>query len=92
MTLDVNPAWSVYIVRCGDNSLYAGVAKDVAKRFAEHQSQGARCAKYLKGRGPLVLVYQESVGDKSAALKREYALKQLSKIAKEQLVKAGFNL
>lgn len=76
-------------MRCGDGSLYTGVAKDVAKRFAEHQSQGPKCAKYLKGRGPLYLVYQEVVGDKSTALKREYALKQLSKMAKEQLV-SGF--
>ncbi len=77
------------MVRCGDGSLYTGVAKDVAKRFAEHQSQGPKCAKYLKGRGPLALVFQAQVGDKSAALKREYALKQLSKQAKEQLVAAG---
>jgi len=78
--------WSLYIVRARDGSLYTGVAKDVAKRFAEHQAQGPKCAKYLKGRGPLVLVYQEAVGDKSAALKREYALKQLSKFTKEKLV------
>lgn len=77
------------MVRCGDGSLYTGVAKDVAKRFAEHQSQGPRCAKYLKGRGPLALVFQAQVGDKSAALKREYALKQLSKQAKEKIVRAG---
>ncbi len=79
--------WSVYIVRCRDASLYTGIAKDVIKRFAEHQAQGPKCAKYLKGRGPLQLVYQEKVGDKSAALKREYGLKQLSKAAKEQLVR-----
>jgi putative endonuclease len=92
VTGDADPDWSVYIVRCGDNSLYAGVAKDVGKRFAEHQSNGSKCAKYLKGRGPLVLVYQEVVGTKSAALKCEYAVKQLSKMAKERLVSNGFSL
>jgi putative endonuclease len=75
--------WSVYMVRGKDNSLYTGVAQDVAKRFAQHQAQGAQCAKYLKGRAPLVLVYEEVVGNKSQALKREYALKQLPKAAKE---------
>lgn len=86
MTVSGIEQWSVYILRCKDLSLYTGVAKDVAKRFAEHQSQGPKCAKYLKGRGPLILVYCEMVGDKSQALKREYALKQLSKTAKETLV------
>ncbi len=74
------------MVRCGDGSLYTGIAKDVAKRFAAHQAQGPKCAKYLKGREPLRLVYQERVGDKSAALKREYAIKQLPKHTKEQLL------
>lgn len=77
------------MLRCKDASLYTGVAKDVAKRCAEHQSQGPKCAKYLKGRGPLELVYCEWVGDKSLVLKREYALKQLSKSAKEALVLLG---
>lgn len=89
MTTGAGADWSVYILRCKDASLYTGVAKDVAKRFAEHQSQGPKCAKYLKGRGPLELVYWEAVGDRSQALKREYALKQLSKSAKEVLVISG---
>lgn len=74
------------MVRCKDQSLYIGITKDVNKRFAQHQAQGAQCAKYLRGRGPLTLVFEEIVGDKSQALKREYALKQLPKLAKEALV------
>lgn len=74
------------MVRCKDRSLYIGITTDVNKRFAQHQAQGARCAKYLRGRGPLTLVFQEAIGDKSQALKREYALKQLPKHAKETLV------
>lgn len=79
------------MVRCKDRSLYVGITTDVNKRFAQHQAQGARCAKYLRGRGPLTLVFQETIGDKSQALKREYALKQLPKQAKERLV-ANFML
>ena len=75
------------MVRCKDGSLYTGIAKDLAKRFAEHQAQGARCAKYLKGKAPLVLTYTETSTDRSSASKREYALKQLSKIEKERLIR-----
>ena len=77
------------MVRCKDGSLYTGIAKDWAKRFAEHQAQGARCAKYLRGKAPLSLVYIEASEDRSSASKREYILKQLSKTDKERLVKAA---
>ena len=78
--------WHLYIIRCADNSLYTGIAIDVDKRFAEHQKQGANCAKYLRGRSPLVLAYQESVGSRGEASRREYAIKQLSKREKEALL------
>jgi putative endonuclease len=78
--------WSLYILRCADNSLYTGISNQVAKRLAEHQAQGSRCAKYLRGRAPLVLVYSEPVGDRAAATRREIAVKRLSKAAKEALV------
>ncbi|MEY4591099.1 MAG: hypothetical protein RL497_3175 [Pseudomonadota bacterium] len=77
--------WYLYMVRSKDGSLYTGITQDVPKRFAQHQAQGAQCAKYLKGRAPLELVYQEQVGDKSQALRREYAVKKLPKTAKEQM-------
>ena len=48
--------WSVYLVRCSDNSLYTGIATDVARRFAEHQAQGPKTARYLRGRAALTLV------------------------------------
>lgn len=78
--------WHVYMVRCKTGSLYTGIAKDLAKRFSEHQSQGPRCAKYLRGKTPLTLAYSEETTDRSAASKREYALKQLSKKEKEALI------
>ncbi|ADE54528.1 Excinuclease ABC C subunit domain protein [Coraliomargarita akajimensis DSM 45221] len=79
-------SWWVYMIRCADDSLYAGVATDVERRFAEHAGGGPKAAKYLRGRGPLVLVYRCELGDRSAALKEEVRIKRLSKAEKEALV------
>lgn len=78
--------WYLYMIRCRDNNLYTGIANDVGKRFAEHVAQGSRCAKYLRGKSPLQLVYSKKAGSKSDALVAEYRLKQLSKNEKELLV------
>lgn len=72
--------WYVYILRCGDGTLYTGVTDDVPRRLAVHRS--GKGAKYTRGRGPLELVYQEELPDKSAALRREYAVKQLKRAEK----------
>ena len=77
--------WSVYLIRCGDNSLYAGIALDVDRRLEEHR-EGKRGAKYLRGRGPLELVMSREVGGKSTALKVELRVKKLSRKAKERMV------
>ncbi len=77
--------WSVYLVRCGDESLYAGIALDVERRLEEHR-EGRRGAKYLRGRGPLELVMSREVGDKGLALKVELRVKKLSRKAKERLL------
>lgn len=76
--------WHLYILRCGDNSLYTGIAVDVEKRFAAHRS--GKGAKYTRGRGPLTLVYQEECGDHSYALHRELEIKALTREEKEQLI------
>ena len=81
--------WSIYLVRCRDGSLYTGIATDVPRRFAEHQRQGGRGAKYLSGRGPLRLVFQQPIGDRSRALTVEHCIKQLPKAKKERLVRSG---
>ena len=81
-----NKGWRVYMVRTAAGALYTGITNDIDRRFAEHQSGGPLAAKALRGKGPLTLVYIEAAADKSAALKREYAIKQLSKTAKENLV------
>lgn len=75
--------WFVYMIRCADNSLYTGVTNDIARRFKEHNSQGTKCAKYLRGKGPLSLVLQLCVANKSAALQLELKLKKLPKKDKE---------
>lgn len=79
--------WYMYVIRCKDNSLYCGISKDVERRFAEHQKMGKKTAKYLRGRGPLQLVFAMSLASYSEALKAEYEFKSLSKIEKEALVK-----
>ena len=79
--------WSVYIIRCADDSLYTGVAIDVERRLEEHQSQGPRAAKYVRGRTPLQLVYSRVVGTRSEAMVEEYRIKQLGKLEKEQLIR-----
>ncbi len=79
--------WYIYIVRCGDNSLYTGIAKNLNRRIREHQEQSAKCAKYLRGRTPITLVYQEPTESRSTASKRELEIKKLSKAKKEALIK-----
>lgn len=79
------------MLRCADGSLYTGIATDVARRVAEHESS-LRGAKYLRGRGPLTLAYQREVGDRAIASKLEYRLKSLNKIDKEALVTGEVSL
>ena len=76
--------YSVYLVRCRDGSLYTGIATDVARRIAEHED-GAKGAKYLRGRGPLTLVYQQEIGDRSLASKIESRIKRLSSAEKSDV-------
>ncbi len=78
--------WYLYMVRCHDGSLYTGIATDVERRFGQHQGSGDGGSKYLRGRGPLTLVFQKRVGDRSQALKVEARVKRLSKEKKEQLI------
>ena len=79
--------WHLYLIRCHDGSLYTGITTDVARRFAEHQGNGNAGAKYLRGRGPLVLVFQKNLGSRSLALGVESKVKKLSKARKEELVR-----
>ncbi|MDI9481375.1 MAG: GIY-YIG nuclease family protein [Syntrophomonadaceae bacterium] len=75
----------VYIVRCCDNTLYTGYAEDIDKRVAQHNAGTA--SKYTRSRLPVELVYHEQLPDRSSALSRELQIKQMSKAAKESLIK-----
>lgn len=79
--------WYVYILRCGDGTLYTGITDDVERRLAVHRT--GKGAKYTRGRGPLELAYTEQVPDRSAALRREAAVKKLSRKGKEALIERG---
>lgn len=77
-------AYSVYLVRCRDGSLYTGIATDVARRISEHED-GVKGAKYLRGKGPLKLVFQQEIGDRSLASRIESRVKRLTKAEKTDL-------
>lgn len=78
------PAWTVYILRCGDGTFYTGIAKNVSSRLKRHQcGQGAA---YTRAHLPVELIYQESKRTRSEALVREAAIKRLRRGEKEMLV------
>ena len=70
-------AWFVYMLWCGDGSLYTGCTDNVPRRLAVHQS--GKGAKYTRSRLPVSLAYTEELADKSAALRREAGIKRLSR-------------
>lgn len=77
--------WYVYLVRCSDNSLYAGITTDLTRRLNEHNNSKLG-AKYTRIRRPVSLAYAEGSDNRSMASKREYQVRKLSKAKKEQLV------
>lgn len=74
----------VYILRCGDGTLYTGITTDLERRVAVHNS--GKGAKYTRSRLPVVPVYRERVSDKSAALRRELEIKALTRAEKLELI------
>ncbi len=77
--------WYLYIIRCKDGSLYTGITTDVKQRVAKHKSGTG--AKYTRGRGVAKLVYTEVHKSRSAASKREYQIKSLTRQEKLELIK-----
>lgn len=73
-----------YILKCADGSLYTGWTNDLAKRVADHND--GKGAKYTKGRGPVTLAYYEAFESKEEAMRREYAIKKMTKEEKEALI------
>ena len=76
-------SWVLYILECKDGTQYTGITDDLKRRFAAHNA--GKGAKYTRGRGPLKLRYWEICSDHSEALKREFAVKKLSKAQKTEL-------
>lgn len=76
--------WYVYMLRCGDGSLYTGYTDDVQRRLAVHQS--GKGAKYTRSHAPVELAYWEELPDRSMALRREAAIKKLSRKQKLALI------
>jgi putative endonuclease len=77
--------WTVYLLRCRDGSLYTGITNDLARRLAAHRAGTASA--YTRARGPVRLVYREAARDRSAALRREAAIKRLTRRAKLELIR-----
>ena len=75
----------VYILRCADRTLYVGTARDVVARLAVHNAR--KGAKYTRSRLPVRVVYQEGPMSLTKALRREYQLKQLTRLQKQALIK-----
>lgn len=86
----VKPAWGrerpwvLYILKCSDGSLYAGITNDLKRRLMQHGA--GRASRYTRGRRPVRIVYRESCESRSHALKREWAVKALSRKEKEELI------
>lgn len=78
-------SWTVYMLKCGDGSLYTGITTDMARRLAEHQSGNG--AKYTRARLPVELVYTEPQETQGTATKREMEIKTWSRAEKRALVR-----
>ena len=78
--------WQVYLLRCADQSLYAGVTTDLARRLQQHNGQLAGGARYTQARRPVALVWSESCDSRSDAQQREHALRRLSRAQKLALI------
>ncbi|MEP6388634.1 MAG: GIY-YIG nuclease family protein [Halioglobus sp.] len=85
-TANAESAWHVYVLRCADGSLYTGIATDVSRRLRQHNGELAGGPKYTRGRRPVTLVWSCKESSRSTALKREAAIKRLSRAEKLQLI------
>ncbi len=80
----VSARYFVYLLRCGDGTLYCGIARDVSARLAQHSA--GKGARYTRGRGPLVMVLLEAAASHGDALRREAAIRRLGRAGKEALI------
>jgi putative endonuclease len=78
--------WTIYILECGDKTLYCGITNNIENRLKQHNSEIKGGAKYTRSRQPLELVYKESAISRSEALKREIVIKKMTRKAKTALI------
>lgn len=83
--MNCSPLYYLYILQCADGTYYTGITTELERRVEEH-STSPKGAKYTRNRRPLTLVYYEACFDKSSALKREKAVKQLTRLQKAGLI------
>lgn len=82
--------WYLYLVRCGDGTLYTGISNDVEHRLAVHRA--GRGARYVRGRGPLSLARKFRIGSNGDALKVERRVKRMPKARKEKLIQGKIKI
>jgi len=87
IAIPVSGNWICYILRCADNTLYTGITNNLEKRLSAHNAGSA--TKYTRSRGPVELVFLESLPDKSSALKREMEIKGLLREEKLKLIESA---
>jgi predicted GIY-YIG superfamily endonuclease len=85
MSEQTGDVWFVYLLRCADGTLYTGMTKDLCRRCRQHNDGTA--SRYTRGRRPTTLVYQEACPGRGLALRREAAIKALSRRQKESLIR-----
>ena len=78
--------WIIYLLECGDKTLYCGITNNIENRLKQHAGELPGGAKYTRARRPLKVVYQEEVNSRSEALKRELIIKKMSRRTKLNLV------
>ncbi len=81
-----SPQWYLYVLVCKDGTLYTGITSDLVRRIRQHRN--GKASRYTRSRLPVKLVYQERCPGRSAALRKEYALKQLTRKEKEAYIAA----
>jgi putative endonuclease len=83
----MSAGWCVYLLRCADNTLYTGIARDLSRRLRQHNGELVGGPRYTSGRRPVELLWSEEAADRSAALQREAAIKRLSRREKLTLAR-----
>lgn len=91
-TTEQSNAWFVYLIKTRLDTFYTGVTTDVERRLQEHSNNKQKGARYLRGKGPLTVVWQQMVGDKRAAMSIEYKIKQLQRSQKLSLINGTITL